>query len=68
MLYEQLAYRDNLTEELGTTAGIIGDNVASSLSFDDPSSAEMALQSLSHDQDIAGAAIYDKDGKLFAKY
>ncbi len=68
VIHEQYVYRGKLVHELDTTAGIIGDNCASSISFDDPDSAEKSLQSLSHRKTILAAAVYDSDGNLFAQY
>ncbi len=68
LLHETYGYRDHLAEELNTVAGIVGDNCASALSFDDPAAAEKALESLSNMTSISGAAIYDEEGGLFAMY
>lgn len=68
VIYEQYVYREKLVQRLDTTAGIIGDNCASSISFEDPASAEKSLQSLSHQKTILAAAVYDSEGYLFAEY
>ncbi len=68
VIHNQYDYRDHLTQELNTTAGIIGDNCAAALSFEDPESAAKSLQTLVHLKSLVGAAIYDSDGKLFARY
>ncbi|HVT35362.1 MAG TPA: PAS domain S-box protein, partial [Nevskiaceae bacterium] len=66
--YEQIAFRTNLVEVLTTTAAMLGDNSSAALSFHDPASAEETLKSLHLDSNVIGAAIYDKDGHLFASY
>ncbi len=68
VIYEQFVYREKLSQELNSIAGIIGDSCASSLSFDDPASAEKSLQSLGHQKSIIAAAVYDSQGSLFARY
>lgn len=54
--------------DLATTATILADNSTASLSFNDPDSAKQTLNSLTTRPYIVGAAIYDKDGKVFATY
>ncbi len=68
LLYETMSYRQHMVDQLNTITGITGDNSAAALSFDDSGSAEKALQSLSHIKSISAAAIYNAEGKLFAKY
>jgi PAS domain S-box-containing protein len=47
---------------------MIGYNSAAALSFDDPDSAKTTLKSLTARSFITAAAVYDENGKLFAKY
>ncbi len=68
VLYEQISYRKHLAAEMATTAGIIGDNCAAALAFDDPDGAEEVLKSLTHQKSITAAAVYDMSGTLFAFY
>jgi signal transduction histidine kinase len=66
--YEMLMFRSTMVKNLVSTAKIIGHNSAAAISFDDPGSAEQTLSSLGALPRIVGAAIYDRDGVLFAKY
>jgi two-component system, NtrC family, sensor kinase len=66
--YELLVFRDSTVEELSTTAAIIGNNSAAALSFNDPASARQTLRSLNTHPHVLGAALYDRNGKLFARY
>ena len=66
--YEALFFRQNMVEALTSTAQIVGDNTAGALDFDDPTAATEALAGLQSQHQIIGAAIYKKDGELFAKY
>jgi two-component system, NtrC family, sensor kinase len=66
--YELVVFRDTIVDELSTTAAIIGDNSAAALAFDDPASARQTLGSLNTHPHVVGAALYDRKGKLFAKY
>lgn len=66
--HELIVFRGEMVDELTTTAAIIGDNSAAALMFDDPQSAEQTLRSLNTHPHVVGAAIYTRDGKLFARY
>ena len=66
--YEVLGLRRNMVEHVITTAKMVADNSASALTFDDPTSAGVTLRSLSADEHIIGAVIYDLHGRPFARY
>ncbi len=66
--YEQIAFRGVMVRDLSITAQMIGDNSAAALSFNDTSSAEQTLHSLNAQTHLIGAAIYDIEGRLFARY
>src|ERR1043166_3309597 len=68
VIYEQVTFRDTMVKHILTTAAMVADNSSAALSFNDPSSAEMTLKSLSAHPHCMGGAIYDKSGKLFAMY
>ena len=68
IIYEQQIFSSNLVDENLATAALIGDNSAAALSFNDKDAAATLLRSLNHHAAVAAAAIYDKDGKLFAAY
>jgi two-component system NtrC family sensor kinase len=66
--YELMVFRTGIVDELSTTAAIVGDNSAAALAFDDPSSAQQTLRSLNVHPNIVGAALYGRNGRLFASY
>ena len=66
--YEQVSFRDSLVNENLSTAQMVGDGSIAALTFSDPDAAEKALAVLNRHEAIIAAALYDKDGKVFAKY
>ncbi len=60
--------RRSALDQLTVTADIIGRNTASALDFMDRDAAAKALQSLKAEPDIIYAAVYDRDGAVFASY
>lgn len=67
-IFELAAFRRSLKRDLGTLAGIIGQNSVSPLVFNDRTTAEEVLASLRAEEQIAAGAIYASDGELFASY
>ncbi len=65
--YELITYRQAVTHDLSTLAGIIGDRSNAALTFDDKTDAEETLTALRGKQHITAAALY-KSGRLFAHY
>ena len=65
---DQRTYRKTLNNELETIAQIVGENTISALDFLDKEVAEEILLTLKTQENIVSAAIYDKEGNLFAKY
>jgi len=61
-------YYNSLVDELRNKADIIGYNSSAALSFNDHGSAEGLLSSFGADHDIVAVALYDNEGKVFAKY
>src|SRR5262245_6168782 len=68
LVYESVAFRRNMTENLASLAVIIGNNSTAALSFNDGSTAREILRSLSREQRIVKACLYDHAGRPFAKY
>jgi signal transduction histidine kinase len=60
--------RSAIVDKLMTIAGIVAENSTAALVFNDPVSADETLSALKAEPDIVGAAIYGKDGRLFATY
>jgi signal transduction histidine kinase/HAMP domain-containing protein len=66
--YDLITFRRTMTRDLSTLAEIIGANSAAALAFDDQPFAKEVLTSLSVKQNIVGASLSKKDGRLFARY
>ena len=66
--YELVTYRQTMVTDLSTLAEIIGDRSTAALTFDNKPDAEETLHALGFKNHIAAAALYDKNGKLFAQY
>jgi len=66
--YDVVTLRRAMIRDAGTLARVIGINSAVALTFDDPTAASETLAALSGAQSVLRAAIYDRDGKLFASY
>jgi len=67
-IYEVIAFRAAMVQNLSTLADIVDDNVAAAVDFNDPKSAEDTLSALQAEPSIIGACTYRKDGQVFAKY
>lgn len=68
VVYELVTYRSVMTRELMSLADVIGANSAAALTFNDPKAAEETLSALRKDSRVTLAAIYTKEGNIFATY
>jgi len=66
--YNLIALRNKIIQNAIIHAKIIGDNCTASLSFNNPKDAEETLLALREDLHAVYAAVYTKEGKIFAKY
>jgi len=66
--YDRATFLSAKTDDLVTSARMIGANSTAALTFNDPDSAREALSALQAKQDIMNACIYDSAGKIFATY
>lgn len=66
--YDLATFRGKMVDDVSTLAKIIGDRSAAALSFRDQTVARDTLHALVFQKHIAAAALYDADGKLFARY
>ena len=66
--YDVTSFRALIVSNLQTRALITGANSVSALAFDDPGSATTTLSTLSADPSVVSAALYGRDGHLFAEY
>ncbi len=66
--YELGTFRRTLTNNIQVLAQIIGSNSTAALAFDDRESANETLRALAAESQITAAAIYDRNGRLFASF
>ena len=66
--YEMVTFRQSLMREATTLAEIVASNSAASQVFDDPSSAEEILKSLSAERHISAACLFTPEGRVFASF
>ena len=66
--YEYIAFPKVIARKLSIQARITGANSFSALLFNDPRAATETLAALRADPHIVAAAIYDRDGRAFARY
>src|SRR5579864_8519373 len=67
-VYERSSFRSEMISGLEEDAESLGLTSTASLAFNDKESAERTLSTLRAEQYIKVAALYDKNGKLFAEY
>ena len=65
---ELLSFRQSLIDDLTGYAKTISSNSTAALSFDDAKSAEEILASMHSVPSIMGAIIYDRNGRVFARF
>jgi two-component system cell cycle sensor histidine kinase/response regulator CckA len=68
IIIELTISRRALVEQAATLAEVIGINSTAPLTFNDKKSARETLAALAAESEIEVAAIYARDGKLFAQY
>jgi signal transduction histidine kinase len=66
--YELVTFRQNAVRQLSTIGEIIAANSTAALAFDNAEDATQVLAALAAERHIVGAALYDKSGRLFARY
>ena len=68
ILYEVGTFRRALTGNIEVLAQIIGSNSTAALAFEDHENANEILRALAAENQITSAAIYDRNGRLFASF
>jgi len=68
IFYDRFTFREALVRKLSSQAEIVGLNSVSALLFNDADAATSTLKALRAEPRIVSAAIYAKDGKLFARF
>lgn len=66
--YEFLTFRETTVQQASTLGKIIATNSTAALAFDNPDDAKEILSALKAEPSVAGAGLYDKEGKLFSHY
>jgi hypothetical protein len=66
--YEVVTFRRSLAANMSVLAQIVGSNTTAALAFEDPKNAQEILSALSAERQITAAAIYDDNGKVFARF
>ncbi len=66
--YDVITLRHSIADHLDSLADITGANVAAALTYNDPKSADLVLQTLHAEPNIVAARIYDGHGRPFASY
>ena len=68
LIYDFLSYRAVKAGRLGTVAEILAYNATSALEFRDEDAANQTLHSLAAEPRVVAAALYRRDGQIFARY
>jgi hypothetical protein len=66
--YEYYTFRKRIRENLSTIGKIISANSTAALAFDNHEDAKEILAALKAEPHIQAAALYDRNGNLFAQY
>jgi signal transduction histidine kinase len=66
--YEYFSFRKNIVRGLATRGEIIAANSTAALAFQNEADARGVLSAFRMDPHIVAACLYDRDGRLFAKY
>lgn len=65
---EYWLFKQSMVRRLDTLTNVIAENASSSLLFDYPDSGTQLLTTLRCEKDVISAALYEKDGTLFAQF
>src|ERR1700737_2153431 len=68
ILYERVTFRHALAANMNVLAQIIGSNSTAALAFDDAKNAREILGALLAENQVRAAALYDRNGKIFASF
>lgn len=66
--YELLSFRQTMIRNVSILGEIIADNSTAALAFENQDDATEVLAALKAERHIVAASLYDRNGKLFAKY
>jgi signal transduction histidine kinase len=68
LTHELLTYRQSLLASATTLSRVIASNSTAALAFEDPGDATSVLSALAAEPHVQAAALYDRQGALFATY
>ncbi|TZF86404.1 PAS domain S-box protein (plasmid) [Pedobacter sp. BS3] len=68
IFFEFITFRQAVKNNVSTLGVIIASNSSAALAFDSQADANEILSALDADKHIVAACLYDRSGKLFAKY
>jgi serine phosphatase RsbU (regulator of sigma subunit) len=66
--YDRKTYTEKMMRDVTVLAGVIGENAASSIVFNDPETAKSTLAALRAQPHITHALLFAADGRVFAEY
>src|SRR4051812_45070201 len=66
--YDVRTFRGHFEHRLSAEADIVGSNSVSALLFSDESAARETLRALAAEPAVRAAAVYGRDGRIFARY
>jgi PAS domain S-box-containing protein len=66
--YEFFAFRRDITQNISTLSRVIASNCTGALAFQNENDAREVLSALKAEPHVTAAALYDGQGKLFARY
>ncbi|HEX3107518.1 MAG TPA: SpoIIE family protein phosphatase [Thermoanaerobaculia bacterium] len=66
--YDRKTYTEKMMRDVNVLAGVIGENAASSIVFNDPETAKSTLSALRAQPHITHALLFAGDGRVFAEY
>lgn len=66
--FDRVRFESEMASDLVTLADIVAGNSTAALSFQSPDDAADVLQALNPQKTLVAAAIYDSEGRLFARY
>jgi signal transduction histidine kinase len=67
-VYELITFRQSMISQLSTLGAMTADNSTAALAFDNQDDAIEVLSALKAETHIVAGCLYDKDGKIFARY
>jgi signal transduction histidine kinase len=67
-VWDYRTFRQYVAEDIGSTAGVVADNIKAAVAFKDPVAADETLASLRAKPHVASACVFDLDGTVLAAF